>query len=415
MMRTGMKGLLGFVCLVAAALPAACDDDSLISDLAGGDAGTDAGDAAPIEDASTDTITPANDGSTKPDADAGGDAGPSNCSPDGFCWTGVPKGQAIKGIWSDGAGNAFAATLQGNVLRYDGTSWSTAFTAGSGAMNAVWASSATDVWAGGDVGLVHGHGATPDTLEWTVVAFDPKIPVLSIAGSGANDVWAVGGRIDYSTFPATVQGMVKHFTGQATETPEDAWVMDPISYRPGSMKRVIVRNGGDDVWIAGDTNGRSPAAPAFVLHRVDQGNGTMGFSEITSPPIDSSDLFNLVTGAGFVGGEVRILGYTASYRVDAIWRGIPTADPTVFTWTQEKTPSSVDWHYGVWGTAANDVYLAGDFGRFRRFDGTSWSLVRISIDGLPVTNTFYSMYATPAGNELWVAGADVAIYKKFSE
>ena len=34
--------------------------------------------------------------------------------------------------------------------------------------------------------------------------------------------------------------------------------------------------------------------------------------------------------------------------------------------------------YAVWGTASNNVYIAGEQGFFARFDGTSWS--RIWID-----------------------------------
>jgi len=397
-----MKALTGLLALVTfgSASVVACDSDRALEDgsAPSGDAGTDA--TAIPADASVDAAV----------MDAGRDAttdAASTCSVDGFCWTTLPPAQTLRAIWSDAEDSAWAVSSQGNVLRWDGAAWTIQWTS-TGALFAVWASSATDVWVGGEQGLFHGEGTSPASVTWTPVPFDASIPVVDIAGSGPNDVWAIGNKYDTSTFPAQLRSLVRHFAGGVV-TSEDAWTVDPISYRPGLFRKILVRADGD-TWLAGDRDGSYPTPPAYVLHRVKGEGDDVSWVE-QAIPVEGNDFVTRVDGAGFVGNQLRIAGWRGKPLLASTLIGQIAGGPGTETWTEDRNPVSVDAHFAVAGTSPNDVYLASAFGRFRHFDGTSWSLVRISIDGLPVVSDFRAMTLSPSG-ELWVVGDKMALHKK---
>jgi hypothetical protein len=401
-----MKPLRSIV-LVASALGAminACDETTRLPDRSTPvDAGSEADVVGPDADADTDA-------DAKPSArDAAVDAPPSSCSIDGFCWTTLPPKQTLRRVWSDALGSAWAVSEQGNVLRWDGSSWSIQWTA-PGPLAAIWASGPTDLWIGGQSGLFHGQGSSPSSITWTQVPFDDVMPVVDVAGSGPNDVWVIGNRYNFSANPAQTS-LVRHFGGGGDPSSLDAWELDPISYRPGLLRKILVRPSGD-AWLAGDWDGRFPTPPAYVLHResTDNGNG-MTWVEQTIP-YDSKDIFGNVISGGFVGDGFRILGRRVGTNVPSTWVASAPSPAGAVTWSEDTTPKTIDLHFAVWGTSPSDVYLAGLNGRFRHFDGTSWSYVRISIDGLPVVNNFLAMAINPA-KELWVVGNDIALHKQF--
>ncbi|MCW5835286.1 MAG: hypothetical protein KIS78_22995 [Labilithrix sp.] len=157
---------------------------------------------------------------------------------------------------------------------------------------AIWGSSARDVWIALDNGnaepwargtIAHGTASAPgDPLTWTAVDSKSTAPLESIWGSGAKDVWAVGGG-----------GIVRRFTGGAsfaivdgvptTEAlhgvwgsgPNDVWVVGdsgtilhfdgaawseataafPLGKKPDL--KAVWGSGPNDVWVVGD---------AFALH-----------------------------------------------------------------------------------------------------------------------------------------------------
>ena len=62
------------------------------------------------------------------------------------------------------------------------------------------------------------------------------------------------------------------------------------------------------------------------------------------------------------------------------------------------------------GKTPNDVYLAGDFGHLRHWNGTQFSLVRTTITKVPVTAAFYAMWGT-SSTDLWIVGDEIALHK----
>lgn len=104
---------------------------------------------APREGAASDA-SDASDGG----ADAWLDAGPRICSDDGFCHSQVPKGQSLRGVWGDGLGVVWAISNQGDVLRWDGTSWKIhVHLTGQGGLFSIFGTGPTDLWVATDLGL----------------------------------------------------------------------------------------------------------------------------------------------------------------------------------------------------------------------------------------------------------------------
>lgn len=370
-----------------------------------------AGDGTPPEDPETDIDAggASRDGSRTPeldagkaDVDAGVDAGdgaaPARaCTDEGWCHTVLPDTQSLRDVWGDGQGTVWTVSEQGNVLRWSGTAWTVAFKAPA-ALYAVWGSSPTDVWAGGEGGLWHGQGASPSTLAWTPVALE--VPITSIWGTSANDIWATGFTApNYMTYDT---GRVFHFTGLASDA-STGWEVDPISFATPARYAKVWGTSSTDVWIGGDRSSSDGAA----FHRVSDGNGGFTWSLWSTADQPSNGNFR---GGGSIGASrVFLLGLGPP---ETYYTGQSTDSGVTFGWT---------WHDGfgtgyaltaVWGSSPNDVYVAGIFGRLRHFDGTTWSISRIATQPvIPVTADFSAMWGS-GPDDVWVVGAGIALHKR---
>ena len=79
-------------------------------------------------------------------------------------------------------------------------------------------------------GLLHGTGASAQSLVFEPVTSpgNQEIPIRSIWGTAAGDVWAVGGNQDADMLP---RGRVLHWDGTD-------WGLDDISSEPFAFTRV---------------------------------------------------------------------------------------------------------------------------------------------------------------------------------
>ena len=98
----------------------------------------------------------------------------------------------------------------------------------------VWGSSAADVWAVGKLGTI--RRITPGDDRWQKIE-SPTVETLnSVWGSGPRDVWAVGDA-----------GTILHYDGRRFER---ATAQLPLGKKPAL--RGVWGSGPDDVWIVGD-------------------------------------------------------------------------------------------------------------------------------------------------------------------
>ncbi|AKU94856.1 hypothetical protein AKJ09_01520 [Labilithrix luteola] len=354
--------------------------------------------------------------------DAGGDADADvrTCSNDGFCHTELPAKSWLADVWGDGTGIVWAVGADDKtsldagavLLRWDGKAW-TKQTLAAKRLSAIWGSGPTDLWVGGRDGLYHGTGATSDSLTWTKVRGDA---IVSLWGSGANDVWAAS-----STNRFSFDGKILHYAG-AGSGGADGWDVDPISSRPMAFRKVWGTSAAD-VWIGGnEDNGCSAnsvcnnGAGTTALHRLPDGT----WSQAGSPTFETTPYLGseLTAVRSVTPNDVWIAGSdatnTASF--DAYFRGKSKTDG--FDWAKgtlgtcfgQVGCANILYTRAIWGARPDDVYLGGDSGQLRHWDGTRMTLMTLTLDALPSTASLMGMWGKP-GDDLWIVGSEIALRK----
>ena len=116
--------------------------------------------------------------------------------------TDLAKGATLNHVFALDAQHVYAVGEQGLVLVRGDTTWTTDTSAPTGRQNlqAVWASSAEDVWVAGTNGFV----ARFSGKTWITLSSGVSETISAIRGLSSSDVWAV-----------TLQGTVLHFDGQS--------------------------------------------------------------------------------------------------------------------------------------------------------------------------------------------------------
>jgi photosystem II stability/assembly factor-like uncharacterized protein len=136
-----------------------------------------------------------------------------------FSTVSVPTMATLYGVWSSGGETWIVGgepDLSGVVLHNDGSGWRDRTPAGTtSAFFKVWGSSKGDVFICGQGGvMLHWDGAT---LAPQPTGLGRNMPLFTVAGRAANDVWAVGG---------LGNAAVIHFGGSVWSTASDAVLTD---------------------------------------------------------------------------------------------------------------------------------------------------------------------------------------------
>ena len=402
MMRSlGGLRLLALVLGTAAATMVACADSE-----------PDTKGPAPA-DTGTTTLPPASseagaDADTNADASIEADAAPRVCSDHGFCHTVLPSHQTLEGVWGDGKCTVWAVSTEGNVLRWEGSAWHV-HASGLGPLHGIWGSAPTDFWIGGDEGLFHAGGATP-----SVVAFKPSGPtgrdryrIHSIWGASGDDVWAVGARQGAFGGP---NGTVLHCTADADAGTGPTWVLDPASSNGIAYSRVW-GSPASGAWIAGRRPMMGlPFEEVAVLQRSPEAST---FSEVPLPgdPGDSPDFgrMSMIHGAAATSDTTMLLLGRSVSTLPGTWHGASTDGGKTFTWTYARDGRIDDPAINaVFGTAPDDAWAVGNFGRVRHWDGTDWSPAAITLTKLPVTARFHSVWSG-GPSDVWLVGQGMAL------
>ncbi|MBX3187274.1 MAG: hypothetical protein KF819_09670 [Labilithrix sp.] len=389
-----MKLSLRAACLLAIpgalGIVAACSD---ASPEAAPDPAADGG-ALPVVDASA------------PETDADADAeAPRECSKDGFCPTALPPGQTLRGVWGDGTGIVWSVTDEGNVLRWDGTTWKI-HASGLGPLGAIWGSGPTDVWIGGEEGLRRGTGGASATLTFAKIAppGGVAVSIRSIWGSGPDDVWAAGGTVEPQ--PA---GRVLHY---AARDGGPSLAIDAVSTQPTPTAFASVWGStATGVWVAGARllEGEDFFEEIAVFRRA---AGASAFAEVTLPPDpEEAPVFGVLAvmgGAAISGDDVLVLGRSSS-AVPGIWRGTTTNGGATFTFSYTKAGrNDAPPINALCGVSSKNAWAVGDYGRVHRWDGDAWTQAAVTRTKFPLTDPLYAVWA--AGPEdVWVVGKQIAL------
>ncbi len=103
-------------------------------------------------------------------------------------------------------------------------------------LHAIWGSSAEDIWAVGDQGIL--RRMRPGQSSWEVVPSPTNESLFAVWGTSASDVWAAG-----------ENGTILHFDGTT-------WSSEQAAYPAGKKKPNLTGiwgSGPEDVWIVGGT------------------------------------------------------------------------------------------------------------------------------------------------------------------
>lgn len=163
----------------------------------------------------------------------------------------------LRGVWSPGAGDAFAVGLLGTILRWQGGAWAPMDGPPGIDWRSVWGRSATDVYAVGMGGkLAHWDGAVWTDLTPSQDKIDKTL--RAVWGLNASDIWAVGdaGAIYHFTSGAWVQTVIEPF--ELPPDPEKPDEPPPKPYKVESTLLAVWGASKDDVWAFGlpDANGK---------------------------------------------------------------------------------------------------------------------------------------------------------------
>ena len=308
---------------------------------------------------------------------------------DGTTWTTQDTGVVlgVTAIWGSGPTDVFAVgedptyTTVGAIIHYDGTGWTQMtvpaptgiVVTNPAALEAVWGSGPTDVWAFGsneiglgDIAIIVHYDGTAWTLRndlplyiWGVES--ANYGIYSAWGSAANDVWAVGGN-----------GEILHYDGTAwsywNDGVDNTYAVEGIW---GSDSR-------SDVWAV-ETNDYY----ALRLNHFD-GNAWAPVVNLVAVPNTSYPTYygHGVGGSSSsdvwaVGGEVTETsssgqsshGWALHYD-GGVWGDYTSALPAAVPLNGTNHSPQLG---AVSGHAATDAWAVGEASTTLQWNGTSWT------------------------------------------
>ena len=284
---------------------------------------------------------------------------------DGISWSllgGIPASVAtldLKTVWVDDAGVATISGKDGLILQGSQSGGFTHFgnLVIGGSLDGVWGVDGERVLVGENSQIWHHIGG------W---AADDPIPTTQhlrdVWGAAADDVWAVG-----------LTGVLNHWDGSA-------WTK--IDGPTGSGLESIWGRSAEEIYAAG--------ANGTIL----KWNGETWLLIASQTDKDLRGVF------GFPGGDVWAVGKlgTIMRRGELAW-GSVTIDPKVYDdGTEEYYVTHL---HGVWGASPDDVWAVGDGGDLFHFDGVSWTYFEDATFGV----TLRDIYGL-ASDDIWAVGSE---------
>jgi len=243
------------------------------------------------------------------------------------------SGGDLNDIWGSSDGTFYAAVgTSGQIMVYQNGAWAKSTSNTSQTLEAVYGTSASDVWAVGRSGtLLHWDGSA-----WTRSESPSTASVNAIWGSAADNYYAVGSG-----------GLLMVFTGT---------VWEAITTPALNNLRAVFGRTPNDVWAVG--------ANGSVIHYGGLGWGASKVAGVPNAdggedPI--TDELHAVwaasaTDAWAVGAAGRMLHWDGS-----IWNIVET------DWTTTLR--------GIYGLASNDIWAVGNEGLILHWNGVEWEQI----------------------------------------
>lgn len=325
---------------------------------------------------------------------------PLDCSASTLCsvQAGFDPRAELWGLWASGPSDVWAAGSLGAVVHYDGATWHSVPTGRKETFHSLWGDAPGRVWlASSNDFLLHAQPTTLTTGIWDVFdvydGTNQACPVAGLWGSASKGVWGTLACLNYSSPFPTPTNAVLH---------SSAWLSDggpswDLEYQSPSIARMtwevssVFGFGDDDVWVGGTGGVLFRRAPPAVS---DSGDDSPVWLEVNSR---AATTINGIGGTS--SNDVWLVGDLGLIRH---WDGT--------TMTSLDLPDGIPQAslQGVWATSSNDIWIVGDGALLLHYDGTQFK--RIPVGGLAaVIPTFHKVWASDTTQELWVVGDGVLL------
>jgi len=273
-------------------------------------------------------------------------------------------------VWGTSATDVYAAGQNGLIIHYDGDGdndtipdnrWDAPMTSGTTVnLHAIWGASATNIYTVGAVGAVVGTVLNFDGVNWT------DISLLIGAPAGLYGVW---GTAATDVFITCDNGLIYHGAGPA-------WTQQFSLL--GDAFRGIWGSASDDVFTVDWTAGR-----IYHFNGAAWDNTPMGTA--------AQPLWNIWGSSASDVYAIGQLGTVVHYD-GSNWSPLTGAT------------SETNWLTGIWGSSASDVFIVGLGGTILHYDGASWSDMESGI-----LENLFSVWGTGNGEVFAVGGTSQGV------
>ncbi len=312
---------------------------------------------------------------------------------------GIDLRRVLNAVWGTSANDVWAVGTSGTIAHFDGTHWKTLESRTDQTLRAVWGSGAGDVWVAStpDV-ILRSDGWQNGSATFTNVEALPRVffakttLTLAIWGASPADVW-VGGE----AIPIDFDGLqyeqawrrLDPDVGPPWEGMPVAKLSEPVSLRAfwGSGVDDVWAVGGDDFLIMHEDGSQSAGSNGKTYHRTLDDAGVAQWAEL-----DSRTTAILHGVWGTAGGDVWAVGRRGTIR--RIARGATRWEPVTSPTTENLR--------GLWGSSASDIWAVGDNGTVIHFDGTSWTSWSVPFEDGDKPNLHGIWGSGP--NDVWAVG-----------
>ncbi len=261
----------------------------------------------------------------------------------------------LRTAWGSSATDIYAAGDYGIVLHYDGSQWSVMGDfPGYRNVYGVWGSSATDVFFVADKGEIYRY----DGSNWETMSSGTSNKLRDVWGTSATDVFATGD-----------MGTLLHFDGTS-------WTTMSVPANTPTLQDVW-GTAWNNVYAAGGTSKSDPPTSheAIIIH------------------YDGSSWSTQWTGA-------------EDKKLKALWGAsaadiYATGDNGTILHTSDGTSWSAVLHgltydgeiRDVWGKTASEIFAVGDYTTIFHYDGSQWSNVSADIEpGIPTNLKLHGLW-----------------------
>jgi hypothetical protein len=326
------------------------------------------------------------------DADADACALPPSCTDFDFCSTAFPvtRQTALNAVWGSGPTDVWAVGTRGTILHGDGTTFVSVAT-GTDTYFAVWGTAKNDVWTVNATAPLHSDGFQTGAATFTA----QKGTTWNANGASSGRIWTGHSTAlakiwlagDYSSrFGPSSSFWQLASSGDAGADAGVTWsgtTACPAGQYCISSLRSLWATDSDHVWAVG------PNGQAYALD-----SATQRFTQIDTKT--TSDLLSVWASGPTDVWAVGLGGTIIHTTTSGAWSAVPS--PTTSTL------------HAVWGSSAKDIWAAGDGGALIHYDGKSWSLATISLGSGEAPSDLLGIWGS-GPDDVWIVGEGLILHR----